>query len=176
MKTKYSTFILILFLTFIASSGLAQNKKYRKYLINGSAMLVSGMLDGTVESLTWHYDQGFKRRFPKANDAYWNPNVSWKYKYKNGNSLEGPKFPGSTTAFAFATDGYHLLRTCNRAVNTLVIVDYTDGCRKSKLARKEKWKKAGKDFLIYTAIRSIGFTLTYGVLFKRDPNYHHPTN
>jgi len=53
-------------------------------------MLLSGMLDGTVEGITWHYEEGFKPRCPKANDYFWNPALSWKNKYKNGDPQQGP--------------------------------------------------------------------------------------
>lgn len=170
MKKAFKIYLLCLFLLSFVS-GINAQKKFRKYLITGSAMFVSGMLDGTIETLQWHYDQGFKPKFPRASQQFWNPAVSWKNKYKDGDPSMGPKFYGSTTAFAFTTDAYHLLRTANRAINTVAIAGYANSTYKSKQTKKEKLKTVITDFLILTAIRSAGFTLAYGVMFKVDPNY-----
>lgn len=40
---------------------------------------------------------------------FWDPDVSWKNKWKNGNHEEGPRFLGSTTIFVALTDGWHLM-------------------------------------------------------------------
>ena len=170
MKKAFKICLLFLVLLLIAPQMNAQ-KKFRKYLITGSAMFVSGMLDGTIETIQWHYDQGFKPKFPNANQQFWNPALSWKNKYKGNDPAMGPKFYGSTTAFAFTTDAYHLLRTVNRAINTVAIAGYANSTYKSKQTKREKLKTVITDFLILTAIRSAGFTLTYGVMFKVDPGY-----
>lgn len=177
--SKSLAFLAILIL--ICVSGLQAQKKWKDYLISGSAMFVSGMLDGTVESINYHYETGFKPRFPNANDQFWNPAVSWKNKYKNGDPLYGPKFVGSTTLFAFTTDAYHLLRTSKRSIDGLTLVyfankeydEYKSNASKvikSKpnfhKSNSKKWKNAAKDFLILTAIRCAGFHLTYTFIFR----------
>ncbi|MGZ4091279.1 MAG: hypothetical protein ACXVNO_11205 [Bacteroidia bacterium] len=143
---------------------------WKKYFIYGSAMFASGMIDGTIESISYHYENGFKRRCPNVNDQFWNPAVSWKNKYKGGNPESGPKFTGSTTAFAFTTDAYHLLRTSKRTINGLTIAYYANETYREKVTAKKKWKSVVKDFAILTAIRCAGFHLTYSLLFKRQ-NY-----
>src|SRR6202007_900159 len=82
----------------LQNSASAQ-KKFKDYLVIGSSSLVSGMLDGTIESISYHYDNGFKKRFSKANDQFWDPSISWTNKYKNNNPALGPKFMGSTDIF-----------------------------------------------------------------------------
>lgn len=167
---SFSLFILLSFS--LSVSEASAQKKFKDYLLTGSSMFVSGLIDGTVESITWHYDQGFKARFPHANDHYWNPSISWTNKYKNGCTAQGPKFPGSTTWFAFTTDGYHMLRTSQRALNVITLVDYLDRNVTRHMSRKKRIKSIVEDFLILTAIRSAGFTLAYDVVFKQNPNYH----
>ena len=168
MKNYVKISLLFLALTFTAR--VDAQKKFKKYLLAGSSMFVSGMLDGTIETLVWHYDQSFRPRFPHANEQFWNPAISWKNKYQNGNSLDGPRFPGSTTAFAFTTDAYHALRTSNRALTTITLVGYINGECREKMSKKERCKTIIKDFLILTAIRSAGFTLTYGLVFRKVSN------
>src|SRR5689334_8713496 len=73
----------------------------KKYILAGTTMFVSGLADGTIESINYHYEEGFKPRCPKANDKFWNPALSWKNKYKNNDPAQGPKFTGSTNIFVF---------------------------------------------------------------------------
>lgn len=147
-------------------------RKLKDYLVSGSSMLVSGMLDGTIESLSFHYDNGFKNRFPKANNQFWNPSISWKNKYKDGNCELGPKFTGSTGIFVCTTDAYHMLRSAKRTVNGLTLVYYVNKTYNEKTTTRKKWKNIATDFLVLTIIRSIGFSLTYNVLFCPQKNYN----
>lgn len=157
---------LIIHLLLIAAlvQGHAQTN-WKKYAIAGSSALMSGMLDGTIESISFHYQSGFKSRFPNANNQFWNPELSWRNKYKNGDPAQGPKFTGSTTVFAFTGDAYHMLRTSKRALDayTLVYFINEDSHIKSKKAKR---KTMLKDFVILTAIRCAGFQITYACLFK----------
>jgi hypothetical protein len=163
----------ILFLTFILLSttfSFAQ-KNWKRYLFTGTSMFVSGALDGTIESISYHYNNGFKLRCKHVNDQFWNPAVSWQNKYKNGDCNQGPKFTGSTNMFAFTTDAYHLLRTGKRAINGLTVAYYmNESCNYRKtVTKKQMWKRTLKDFAILTAIRCIGFNTTYSLLFRRHP-------
>jgi hypothetical protein len=153
--------------------------KWKKYFLLGSSQLVSGMLDGTIESVSFRYHNGFKKRFPKANDLFWNPEISWKNKYKEGNSELGPKFIGSNTIFVFTTDAYHLLRTSKRTVDGLTLAYYANDFRQNKstvemtVAERKKYRRSKvmgvtRDFLLMTVIRSAGFHLTYSVAFKKE--------
>lgn len=136
----------------------------KQYVIPASTMFISGLLDGTIEAIKFHYYSGFKRRFKNANDQFWNPDMSWTNKYKNGNPDDGPKFFESTNSLVFTTDAYHGLRTAKNLVNTFTITFYINRARKD--LRKMKFKKVLLDALILTTIRNIGFTTTYSILFK----------
>lgn len=43
---------------------------------------------------------------------WWNPNISWKNKYKNNDPTQGPKFFGSTTFLVWLTDAWHFSKCC----------------------------------------------------------------
>ncbi|HXU27355.1 MAG TPA: hypothetical protein VN698_08995 [Bacteroidia bacterium] len=165
---KKTTLLLsVLFFCLISQSVSAQKKKLKDYLILGSSSLVSGMLDGTIESISYHYDNGFKRRFKNVNDQFWNPSISWTNKYKNNDPCLGPKFTGSTNIFVCTTDAYHMLRTTKRAVDGFTLAYYVNKTYSDKTTPKgKKWKGIAKDFLIITAIRCVGFSLTYSLLFR----------
>lgn len=154
---------------FESDNSLNNNKIHRKinvkqYILPGSAMLVSGFLDGTIEALKFHYYNGFKPRFKNIDDQFWDPDKSWRNKYKNGNPEEGPKFKGSTNSLVCTTDAYHGLRTAKNLVNTFTLVFYINRTRKD--FKKIKLRKIAIDALILTTIRNIGFTASYSVLFK----------
>lgn len=156
-------------LLLLAASGLKAQLSFRQYWLAGGSMFVSGIIDGTLESITWHYEEGFKPRFPKANDQYWNPARSWKNKYRNHDPAQGPKFSGSTNIFVFTTDAYHMLRTANRTIDGVTLASYVNECRRDNvMERRKKWLRVAGDFLIFSALRTAGFHLTYSVLFRKQ--------
>ncbi len=179
-QSTFNFFVLFLFAvqfatqTIYAQLKLAQDPPLNKtlhrkinikqYILPGSALFVSGFLDGTIEAMKFHYSNGFKPRFKNIDDQFWDPDLSWRNKYKNGNPEEGPKFKGSTNSLVCVTDGYHGLRTAKNLVNTFTLVFYINRTRKD--LKKIKLKKIVLDALILTTIRNIGFTASYSVLFK----------
>jgi hypothetical protein len=141
-------------------------KNLKPYIVPCTSMFLSGALDGTIETLSFHYCNGFKSVFPNANDQFWNAAVSWTNKYKNGCPLEGPKFTGSTTYLVSLTDAYHALRTARNYTTTLTVVYYLNSFRHA--SNKPKLGKIIKDVLLLAAIRNLGFFATYSFLFKGD--------
>ena len=119
-------------------------------------MLVGGTSDAVVEVLRHDYP-AFKRTF-NLSDTYWNPAVSWRNKWKDGDPAKGEAFPGSSTVFVFTTDGYHLMRSINHGAIMAAIV--------IKIGHKQKWYWYAADLLSYSAFYSIGFNLTYELIRK----------
>lgn len=119
-------------------------------------MVVAGMADGTNEEISHHY-KDFKKVFPNANDQYWDPKISWRNKYKNGDVTQGPRYFGSTTFLVWTTDGYHMTRFVK---NTMIVTSIGLGVRQ---------KRKFKDFLVtaiaHTVAYHTGFLLTYDVMF-----------
>ncbi len=172
----------LLVLLGLAVAMQAQMKK-KSYIICGAAAFVSGMVDGTIEAINYHYDDGFKITCPGANDGFWDPAKSWKNKYRNNDPRQGEKFPGSTTFFAFTTDAYHLLRTTNRTIDGVCIAyllnadlcekkprDPEDGIKEpvKKKFWQRKWVMVTRDFLVLSAVRSVGFHATYSLAFRKQ--------
>ncbi|MOA36190.1 hypothetical protein D3C78_1576990 [compost metagenome] len=46
--------------------------------------------------------------FSRLNHSFWNPVISWRNKWKDGDKTKGERFIGSSTVFVFLTDGWHL--------------------------------------------------------------------
>lgn len=171
MKNQRETFPVyhaVSILVFILFFQVSQAQiKLKSYIIPGSMMFLSGMLDGSVESIHYHYDRGFKPQAPNANDQFWNPELSWRNKYKNGDPAQGPKFFGSTSALVFTTDGYHALRTARNVLNTFTIVYGINSTCTGKKTFKKKLKKMAIDAIVLTAMRTVGFYTTYNFIFKQ---------
>lgn len=129
----------------------------RNTAIRCGLMFVSGMADGTAETLRTNYSD-FNAVFPAANDQYWNPSVSWHNKWKNGDIKQGERFPLSSTALVFTTDGYHQMRMIRNAAMIAAIT--------IPIGKKKNWKgyasEAVTSYLSYT----LGFTLTWDLIFK----------
>lgn len=68
---------------------------------------LAGIAEAHMDTLQFHF---YRSRFNSFNHAFWNPEISWKNKYKLRDPRYGAKFPGSTTIFVFITDGWHLMK------------------------------------------------------------------
>ena len=66
--------------------------------------VVAGFCEVVMDTLQFHYHNSVF----KSESKFWNPEESWKNKYKD--DLKTPKFIGSTTLFVFTTDGWHLFK------------------------------------------------------------------
>jgi hypothetical protein len=72
-------------------------------LLASALLFVGGLADGLNQTILHHYG-AFKRRFPRANDAWADPKISWMNKY----AAKRPFF------LVWTTDLYHLTRTVDR--------------------------------------------------------------
>ena len=103
------TFTLILFLLIsIFSFGQRREFKLIEEIPSMSTMFLAGAFNGVSQDLLFHYHE-FENTFPNANSQFWDPEISWINKYKNGDPLQGARFPGSTTILVGTTDGYHAM-------------------------------------------------------------------
>ena len=125
----------------------------RNKWITGSLVFTAGASKGFNETLMFHW-KAFRHSFPKANPDWFNPNESWRNKYKNGDPDAGAKFPLSTSVLIMFTDQYHLNNFINRmAWTSALVIKIGEG--------KKPLKNYLLDFLYYTACHQLGFALTY---------------
>ena len=125
----------------------------RNHLWTGGLVFLAGASKGFNETLQFHWKE-FKRQFPGANPQWFNPAISYRNKYKNYNSQEGPRFFGSTTIFVMVTDQYHLNNFINRAAwGTALVIKIGEG--------KKPLKHYIKDLLYYSVCHQAGFAATY---------------
>jgi hypothetical protein len=67
-----------------------------------------GFFEAVMDKLQFHYNKSVFKNF--KNQQFWNPKISWKNKWKNGDKDKGEKFPFSSTLFVFTTDAWHLAK------------------------------------------------------------------
>lgn len=68
----------------------------------------AGFCEGVMDKLQFHYHKSIFANL--KNNLFWNPEYSWKNKYKNGNPVEGERFRFSTTFLVSLTDGWHFFK------------------------------------------------------------------
>jgi len=129
-------------------------KMNRNRWITGALVFTAGASKGFNETLQFHWKE-FHRQFPNLSAQWFNPAISWKNKYKNGDPSAGPRFPMSDNVLVMVTDQYHLNNFINRVswISAFVI--------KIGDSNKKPLKHYLLDLLYYSACYQAGFALTY---------------
>jgi hypothetical protein len=123
------------------------------HLITGGLVFLAGAAKGFNETLQFHWKE-FHRQFPHANPQWYNPAISWRNKYKNGDAAQGPKSFLSTSVLIMFTDQYHLNNFINKmSWGTALVVKLGEG--------KKPLKHYLLDFLYYAVCNQAGFATTY---------------
>ena len=135
----------------------AAKKQAGRFALKTSLIFVSGIADGTRETLKWHYPR-FKAVFPGANDSYWNPSLSSSRKYKGGNPANGPAFPGATGGLVWTRDGYHLMGMLRNAPMIIGVTIPIGG-------PPRKWYSYAAEAASYYLAYTVGFSFTYDIIF-----------
>ncbi|HLN53246.1 MAG TPA: hypothetical protein VK212_06015 [Lentimicrobium sp.] len=140
------------------SEALPINPRWKSIAFSSGLLFISGFCDGTSEVLKIRY-QSFERVFPGADDQFWNYNISWKNKYKDGLPPD-PRFFGSKSLFVWTTDGYHMMRMMrNVTMITAVTIPISINHRKT-------FKSYLLEGIIYYISYTAGFNMAYDVVFK----------
>ena len=121
------------------------NKK--NMILTSSLTFASGLCDGTAEHLKFHCT---------SSSTYWNPNLSWVNKWKNGDPAQGEKFWQSSRALVWTTDGYHLMRFGRNMFAMSAIVFH--------FGKPQKWYYYLIEFATNYLAYTVGFTITYELL------------
>ena len=150
------TIAVILF--FFSSICWGQQREFRllEEIPSMSTMFLAGTFNGVSQDLLFHYDE-FEATFPNTDPQFWDPEISWTNKYKNGDPLQGARFPGSTTILVGTTDGYHAMLSSR----DIMIVTSIALSSKSR-----SWKHFLKKTAAYTIAYGAGFHLTYRTIIK----------
>lgn len=142
--------IVLIFAALIltAKSCHGQPFKLREHIAPAALIFASGAFEGGMDHLQFHYDKQNK---------FWNPDISWRNKYKGGDPANGKTFAGKY--FVAATDGWHLLKLGrNATLFTGLILRIGDA--------KRKWYWLILEGAGYWAVNRAGFNFSYYLLDK----------
>ena len=67
-------------------------------------VILASYAEAVMDKINFHFDRSVFKE--KKNQIFWNPQESWKNKWKE--DLKTEKFLGSSTIFVFTTDAWHL--------------------------------------------------------------------
>ena len=70
--------------------------------------ILAGISEGVMDTIQFHYSTSIFFHFKKQ--LFWDPEISWKNKYKNGDPKQGAKFPFSITLLVGLTDAWHFFK------------------------------------------------------------------
>jgi len=82
-------------------------------------IILSGICKGIQDQTMFHWGLSWTKYLK---GLFWNPLISWKNKYKNGDPKQGPKFWGSTTLLVGFTDAWHLFGSVSRIIDRTIVV------------------------------------------------------
>lgn len=155
MPTKNRKATLSVLVLFICLNSFSQDKWWKlekRDIFASVTMFVAGWADGTAELSKWHYD-AFEDFYGNVNDQFFNPNESWRNKYKNGEPSQGEAYFGSTTFLVGTTDSYHALRSL-RNISIGATFFIMPKC-------EWDWKRMLFRIFVYTVANRAGFWLGY---------------
>jgi hypothetical protein len=78
------------------------------FIISIIFIIFSGISESIMDKIQFHFSKSIFSKF--KNQLFWDPSISWRNKYKNGDPKQGSKFWGSTTYFVFVTDAWHFFK------------------------------------------------------------------
>lgn len=118
-------------------------------------LVIAGISNAIMDTLQFHFSTS---RFSQLGE-WWNPVESWKRKWKNGNRLDGERFPGSSTVFVFVTDAWHFFKSITFTSMALSIVFYNPAFT---------W---WLDFILYDLTFSLSFELSFRIMKKTESKF-----
>lgn len=123
-----------------------------------STTFAAGLFDGVKDALAHKYGRTVFNHWG-WNDQFWNPDESWKNKYKNYPDDRSAKYFGSKTFLVGTTDAWHLAQTLELTSFTFSIMLY-ESPGKGKF-----WTKV-LDFTLLKLAFSAGFHVSQALVVK----------
>jgi hypothetical protein len=118
-------------------------------------VILAGMLNGVMDVLTMRYNTSVFKRMPKEWEYFFNPSLSWRNKWKNGDPNRGEKFFGSSTFLVWTTDAWHLAKSSMLLLLTMAITLYSPLVSKSV------------DIFIYWIVFGFTFEMCFSKFFVK---------
>jgi hypothetical protein len=113
-------------------------------ILSITLLALAGLFDACRDKVQFHFG---KSVFKGINDQFFDPAISWRNKYKNGDPSRGEAFPLAKGALVFLSDGWHLFKYLFNA--SLIVGAYL-------LPHTWYWPVIG--WLVYSTVFSVCFT------------------
>lgn len=114
---------------------------------------LAGICEAIMDKLQFHYDVSVFKYF--KNQYFWNPNLSWRNKYKNGDPSNGEKFFLSKSLLVGFTDAWHMFKLLRTLLLFVAIYFLMLGCITNTVC------------LIYVIIARILYGVAFSIFFSR---------
>lgn len=72
-------------------------------------IIITAISKSIRDKINFHYEKSIFSNF--KNQKWWNPQISWKNKYKDCDETKGRSFIGSKTWLVFITDAWHFFES-----------------------------------------------------------------
>lgn len=83
-------------------------------------IILAGISKAVMDKIQFHYSKSI---FKTLDPLFWNPQESWKNKWRGGDPDNGEKFFGSSTFFVLFTDAWHLFQSiCYNLVFAVIFI------------------------------------------------------
>ena len=82
------------------------NPKVITLLVILLLLMLAAFFNGVMDVLQFRYSRSVFS--DTKHGTYYNPRLSWKNKWKDGDHIKGEAYPGSSTVFVLFTDAWHL--------------------------------------------------------------------
>ena len=130
------------------------------FLIAVLLLIIAAICNSAMDTLQFRFSQSVFSKLEKQ--SYWNPNISWRNKWKDGEKAKGEKFFGSSTFLVFTTDAWHLFKsgwiTCMMAIAVMMGHAYLQASKIKQFS--------GKRLLIISITIFILFHMLHGAIFE----------
>ena len=125
--------------------------------------ILAGICNAIMDKINFHWDESI---FKDSRFEQWsNPLYSYKNKWKNkSNSLDGERFPGSSTIFVWTTDLWHLAQSLMISFFILGGIFYADGLID---VYETQWINTVIDFIIFKIVFSSTFELFWSIVLMK---------
>ena len=125
--------------------------------------ILAGICNAIMDKINFHWDESI---FKDSRFEQWsNPLYSYKNKWKNkSNSLDGERFPGSSTIFVWTTDLWHLAQSLMISFFILGGIFYADGLID---VYETQWINTVIDFIIFRIVFSLTFELFWSIVLMK---------
>jgi len=140
--------IVVCLIALSCFNAAGQSFKIKEHLPSLISFFAAGAFEGTMDHLQFHYD---------GNHQFWQPDISWKNKYKNRDPQQGLTFAGRY--FVTATDGWHLMKGGKNMSTVVALVFHP-------FRKGQKWYYYVVETASYWAANKAGFHLTYNLILK----------